>query len=369
VFRDQPWAKYLAVFNLSVGGVLTAAELQPFLETYDSLDDQARAFLLLAAIKTGALPRKEIGDRIGKLGEALDPKQNDYYNSSFRTAAVCLMAAVEANAASEKAAYWAGYLLKNLRPEGRWYSTADTGWCLLSLAAYLKGKEPPAGQTIPCKIHIGAPKPVELAVSAASTDVEIDPYKLLSAGKVAIEATRQGLVNYTLSVVHPDTEKDPAKLSKGFALRKTMENLNGKDEIRIGDIVRITLEVQIDPSIRSQRGYWEYVALEDPVPAGLVPISSELATEGVMRENEKASEQSRWRDGYYDMEPTYREFRDDGVRVFKDRAWAGHYRFTYLARAAAEGDFWMRGSRVSLMYNPDYYGKTVGRRVRVLPAE
>lgn len=368
-FKGESWAKYLALFNLSFGEMLTSSELQPFLENYDSLDDQAKAFLMLAATNVGALPRNEIAERIGKLGQALDPGQHDYYDSSFRTAAVCLMASVEANAAPEKAAYWAGYLLKHLRPEGRWYSTADTGWCLLSLAAYLKGKEPPEGQTIPCRIHVGAQKPIEFAVSAASTDVELDPYKLLAAGKVSVEATRQGLVNYTLSVVYPDVERDPAKLSDGFSLRKTVENLNGREEIRVGDVVRITLEIEVGQSPRGRNGYLEYVALEDPVPAGLVPISSELATEGVMREEAETGEQSPWRDGYYDMEPTYRELRDDGVRVFKDRAWTGSYRFTYLARAVAEGDFWMRGSRISLMYNPDVYGKTVGRRVRILPAE
>jgi len=368
-YKEEAWVKYVALFNLSVKGMLSAEDLRPYLENYDSLDDQAKALLILSAINTAALSRNEIADRIGKLGQALDPQQNDYYNSSFRTAAVCLMAAGEADAAPEKAAYWAGYLLKNIRPEGRWYSTADTGWCLLSLASYLKGKEPPGKQTIPCSVHLGDQKPIELAVSAATTDVELDPYKLLTAGKVSLEATKQGLINYTLSVVYPDTERDPTKLSKGFSLRKTMQNLNGKDEIRVGDIVRVTLEIEVDRSIRTRSGFSEYVALEDPVPAGLVPISSELATEGVMREDAKKGEQGAWRDGYFEMQPTYREFRDDGVRVFKNRIWFGSYRFTYLARAAAVGDFWMRGSRISLMYNPDHYGKTVGRRVQVLPPE
>jgi hypothetical protein len=77
----------------------------------------------------------------------------------------------------------------------------------------------------------------------------------------------------------------------------------------------------------------------------------------------------RWRNGYYEFTPSHIEFRDDGVRVFKDRAWQGHYRYSYLARAVAAGEFWMRGSRVSLMYDPDRFGKTLGKKVKVLPAE
>ncbi|MBI4961782.1 MAG: hypothetical protein HY913_00760 [Desulfomonile tiedjei] len=67
--------------------------------------------------------------------------------------------------------------------------------------------------------------------------------------------------------------------------------------------------------------------------------------------------------------PDFSEFRDDGVRVFKDRAWSGTFQYSYLARAVAEGDFWMRGSRVSLMYDPDVFGRTSGEMVKILPLE
>jgi len=67
--------------------------------------------------------------------------------------------------------------------------------------------------------------------------------------------------------------------------------------------------------------------------------------------------------------PDFSEFRDDGVRVFKDRAWSGTYSYSYLARAVAEGDFWMRGSRIALMYDPDVFGRTPGEMVKILPVE
>jgi hypothetical protein len=103
----------------------------------------------------------------------------------------------------------------------------------------------------------------------------------------------------------------------------------------------------------------------DPVPAGIVPINSELKSEGV---EEKKPKQS-YSEGFSNFTPAYFEFRDDGVRVFKNRAWGGRYRYTYLARAVAEGDFWMRASRISLMYNPEVFGRTKGTRVKILPAK
>ena len=90
-----------------------------------------------------------------------------------------------------------------------------------------------------------------------------------------------------------------------------------------------------------------------------------MKTEGA---EEAAPQQKDYRgDWTEDFTPSYFEFRDDGVRVFKNAAWAGRYKYSYLARAVADGDFWMRGSRISLMYRPEVFGKTAARKVTILP--
>jgi alpha-2-macroglobulin len=208
-----------------------------------------------------------------------------------------------------------------------------------------------------------------MTVSEAAAYLELDPRKLLQKGTIRVESDSKDLLNYALSITYPDVVTDPSQLIAGFTLRKKMENLNGKEEIRLGDVVRVTLEIGITRPEKERRyESFEYLALEDPVPAGLVPINSELKTEGVERQG-STTERDSWRDGFYDFTPTYFEFRDDGVRVFKNRAWSGAYRYSYLTRAVAEGEFWMRGSRVSLMYDPDRFGKTLGKKVTILPVE
>jgi hypothetical protein len=315
------------------------------------------------------LPEKKIVEMLAELNPNPDPGRFDYGNSSFREIAVCLMAAMETGSALEKADTWAGFLVRGIKPDGKWESTADTGWCLLALSRYYEKRE--RGKVTPVKLVIdyGAEKPTEVTLSDAAAFVKIDPRKLLEKGKIRVTADAQDPVNYTLSVTYPDLATDPSDLNKGFILQKRIENLSGREDIRVGDVLRVTLEIGILPrSNESRRFRFEYFALEDPVPAGLVPINSELATEGA--EKQRATEGfDSWRNGYYEFTPTYLEFRDDGVRVFKNYAWQGQYRYSYLARAVAEGEFWMRGSRVSLMYNPDRFGKTLGKKVKVLPAE
>jgi uncharacterized protein YfaS (alpha-2-macroglobulin family) len=368
-FRQEAWTKEFALMNLALNNKLTAAELEPFFKNYESASIQYKALLLLAAAKTGYLPEKKIVEMLYDLDPKPDSEQMDYRRSSFREIAVCLMAAMETGGALEKADAWAGLLLKGLKPDGKWASTADTGWCLLALSKYYEKRGRGKTSSVKLSVDYGADKPLETTASDATASLTLDPRKLLEKGKISVTADSKELVNYTLSITYPDMATEPSDLNRGFTLQKRIENLNGKEEIHVGDIVRVTLDIGILARSDDDRGFrYEYFALEDPVPAGLVPINSELATEGADKQR-SGNRYDRWHNGYYDFTPSYSEFRDDGVRVFKNHAWQGEYRYSYLARAVLAGEFWMRGSRVLQMYNPDRFGKTLGKKMQVLPAE
>jgi len=364
-FQGSQWTRELAVFNLSLAGMISPQELNTFFDNYGSLNDQAKALLIMSAKKTGLLPDAKLKEMVKRMEPRLDANRKDYYDTSFREIAVCLMAAVEIGGSPQKADAWAGYLLRGLQPQGRWVSTADTGWCLLALQQYFRGQPSKASDKTKVKVSYGGHSPTEVSVSDTTAYLELDAGMLLEHGSIRIEADSKRLITYTLNLTYPDLVHAPGHLSRGFTLRKKMENLNGSDEIRLGDVIRMTLEIGlIDPDKSRQRDLFEYLALEDPVPAGIVPINSELKTEGAQEEDPSARTFGSDMD---DFTPTYFEFRDDGVRVFKNSAWSGSFRYSYLARAVAEGEFWMIGSRISLMYDPDCYGRTEGRKVRILP--
>jgi alpha-2-macroglobulin len=362
-----------ALYNLAANKGLTAQELEPYLRGYNSLGEESKALVLLAAKRIGALPASKIVDMANKLHPKTDPSRIDFRHSSFREIALCLLAVSETKASDAAGAALAGELLRGLKPNGIWHSTADTGWCLLALAKYFQGKKAEKPATATVKLRYDGEKPVEIQVSDASALVEVDASKLAKAGGITLESDSKHLMTYTLSVVYPDLVNDPAKLSKGFTLRKRVENLNGKEEIRVGDIVRVTLDVGLyDPTRTSYyHDGFNYLALEDPVPAGLVPINAALKTEGVDKEEASTDSDAEKNSGYSgpDFAPDFSEFRDDGVRVFKDGARSGTFQYSYLARAVAEGEFWMRGSRIALMYDPDVFGRTAGEMVKILPVE
>ncbi len=375
-YHGGEWIRELSLFNLAMNDKLKPDELEKVVSNYDDLSTQGKAFVILAGTRVNKDVNSKKSPVLGKgilkkllmdLKPELDGRgKKSFRYSTYREVAICTLAGIEAGVDPEVLDKWAGYLLKEMKSDGRWLSTADTGWCLLALARYFQTKGTSDESKVVCKIEIPGGETLEKEVGASSLSLKLDPKKLISGEPVNISTNSKKLVNYTLNLKYPDLVNDPDKLKQGFSLRKSIENLNGKDEIRVGDILRITLDFEIDDSLENDRRRVEYVALEDPVPAGITPINRDLKTEGATAAPEEKESRTSWRDPR-NFNPDHSEFLDDRIRIFKDKAWGGFYRYSYLARAVAQGEFWMRGSRISLMYDPDSFGKTTGKMMKILP--
>jgi uncharacterized protein YfaS (alpha-2-macroglobulin family) len=137
-----------------------------------------------------------------------------------------------------------------------------------------------------------------------------------------------------------------------------------------GEIVRVRLRVTV-PSIR------QFVALEDPLPAGLEPIDRRLRTSGslatfpstVAAPRREAPIWHEWLYGAWDngeWSPwEHKELRDDRVLYFARLLWAGSYNASYIARATTSGNFVRPPAHAEEMYNPALQGRSDGGRFTV----
>ena len=97
----------------------------------------------------------------------------------------------------------------------------------------------------------------------------------------------------------------------------------------------------------------QYVLVEDPLPAGLEPIDTSLATS----QKVKAGQKSRvW---------TRVELHDDRVALFATYLRPGTHTFTYLARATTAGVFRVLPAHAEMMYAPEVSGRTDGAMFEV----
>ncbi len=241
--EDEEWADYWAVLNLAYAGDLNREELQPFVNDYAKLKPESKALLLLAAKKTGLFSPKRLADMASNISQKEGATRNSYRDSAFREQAICLMAMLECGASSQKIDSLAGQLLRGIKPDGRWGSTADTGWCLLALSKYYEGKKIQAEAAVAFTVSGIGEQKGEMKGTGPTAYFELDAKKLLSEGRLTLQSDSKQPVNYNLYLVYPKLSYRGDEGPRGFSLSKRIENLNGRQEIAVGDVVRVFLEI------------------------------------------------------------------------------------------------------------------------------
>ncbi len=126
----------------------------------------------------------------------------------------------------------------------------------------------------------------------------------------------------------------------------------------------MTIEFEDKYNNDDQHAILHYLALEDPIPAGFIAVNSSLKNDSLPAseiENEEAY--CGWRAGAYDFYADHQELHNDKLLAFKNRFWSGRFRLVYYLRAVCEGEFAMKPTRISLMYDPEFYGMSNARQI------
>jgi uncharacterized protein YfaS (alpha-2-macroglobulin family) len=93
-----------------------------------------------------------------------------------------------------------------------------------------------------------------------------------------------------------------------------------------------------------------FVAVEDPIPAGIEVINSRFETSSV--QDLSAAGSTGWNPFYHS------EILDDRVLLFADAIQPGIYRYRYLGRATTPGEFVVAPAKAHEMYHPEVFGRT-----------
>jgi uncharacterized protein YfaS (alpha-2-macroglobulin family) len=147
-----------------------------------------------------------------------------------------------------------------------------------------------------------------------------------------------------------------APKSNGFRFSRRFETLEGRslgNEIALGSIVRVRLEVVND-------GSRNYIAVEDLLPAGFEALNTSLLTTESIGEEGESEAARRTR-----RIISYRDFRDHRAAFYADELAAGTFEFVYYARATTAGTFFLPSSLAEAMYDPESFGTTGGGSLTV----
>jgi uncharacterized protein YfaS (alpha-2-macroglobulin family) len=187
-------------------------------------------------------------------------------------------------------------------------------------------------------------------------------------------------VYYAISVDEVPTKPPVTPDMQGIVVERWYERFdNGSPvtAVQEGDLVRVRLRVTV-PFDR------QFVAVEDPLPAGLEPVDLSLNTSAtlgafVTRESDAARERGdrdrdgprwqswlygSWDDGWWSPWD-HKALHDDRVVYFARMLWAGSYTASYVARATTAGTFARPPAHAEEMYNPALQGRSDGGRFGV----
>ena len=156
----------------------------------------------------------------------------------------------------------------------------------------------------------------------------------------------------------------------GIAVERWYERFDAKTPVvgaAEGELVRVRLRVTV-PEDR------QFVAVDDPLPAGLEAVDLSLRTAATVpgpgvatrriEEGEEESFATRWGYGSWDAgwwSPfDHKEIRDDRVVYFATVLWKGTYTVSYVARATTPGVFVRPPAHAEERYNPGVNGRTEG---------
>ena len=112
----------------------------------------------------------------------------------------------------------------------------------------------------------------------------------------------------------------------------------------------------------------DFLALRLPIPAGAEVIDGSLATSQQLPPEEEAEEGEGEADEYEDYSSLpVQQVYDAEVRFFFDRFPRGRETVSFLVRATTPGSFHTPPATAELMYEPEVFGRSAGRIVRIAP--
>lgn len=307
------------------------------------------------------------------------------FNSDTRTTGVVLQALADITPDHPFVGKMAKYLTGVRQGDGQWRTTQEAAWSLIGLTEVLRTKEKDTPD-FKASLTMGTAELMGVAFKGRSmkTEVKAVPMKELLAKsggadqKLTFKKEGAGVLYYSALLKYAQKEMPTKSLDSGLFVQRWFEPYAGggqSTKFFAGDLVRIRVRVA-----SNQERHW--AAFEVPLPAGLEPVDTSLATSAKLgrspdeEQRDVGYENEGGEDGYEgeaeedeNFNPwAYRfwspfnhvEMRDSRVVIFADHLPPGVHVTSFVARATTPGVFVMKPARGELMYEPEVWGRSEG---------
>jgi uncharacterized protein YfaS (alpha-2-macroglobulin family) len=312
------------------------------------------------------------------------------FNSDTRTTGVVLQALTDIAPDHPYVGKLARYLTSAREGNGEWRSTQEAAWSLLGLTEVLRTKERDTPD-FTGSLTLGTASLMEQpfkgrSLAAQQKTVPMKDLLAQAAGsdqKLTFAKEGTGVLYYSALMRYAPRTLPTKSVDHGLFVQRWFEPYEGGGQtlaFTAGELVRVRLRVA-----SNQQRYW--TAFEVPLPAGLEPVDTSLATTaklksapddegpGPVGDEENAGDaeagsadadaaSNPW--AYAFWSPfNHLEYRDSKVIAFADTLPPGVHVVSFVARATTPGTFVLKPAKGTLMYEPEVWGRSEGGSVTV----
>ncbi|MGA9520759.1 MAG: MG2 domain-containing protein [Myxococcaceae bacterium] len=281
------------------------------------------------------------------------------------------------------------HYLTGVRQAGRWRSTQEAAFSLLGLTEVVRVKEKETPDYV-ATVLLGSNPIAKDEFRGRSTAVKTQQVPmsdlLQKTGgedkKLTFKKDGQGVLYYSALLRYAPKKLPMTSLESGLYVQRWFEPYEGGGQATrfyAGDLVRVRVRV----ATNQER---HYAVVEVPLPAGLEPVDTSLATTARQTQSPEAeaseegyeyesaedqvdADQNPW--AYSFWSPfNHVEQRDSRVVLFADHLPPGVHVSSFVARATTPGTFLLKPAKGELMYEPEVFGRSEGGTFEVLiPSE
>ncbi|MGD0841231.1 MAG: MG2 domain-containing protein [Candidatus Acidiferrales bacterium] len=372
----RPDLRAYVVYALEANGAATADDLSAAWNARGSMTTQGLAMVGLAFQASGdSAKAQEMAAKVESLAKV--DSQQAYWPSTYDSflefeiddaaettayAVRLLSVAKPSSALLPKAAFW----LVNNRDGGYfWDSTKETAMVVFGLTEYMKASHE-LNANFRADVYVNGKQVTSRQFTAADAFNPVQPVIYLDASalqsganQIRIHKTGTGRLYWSVSGTYYSSDKylvQNNKLSLNITrdyFKLAPETTNGKivydlnplaGDLQVGDIVAVRITLSGSD--------WNYLLMEDPIPAG-----AEFITNSGLYE---LKQQPSWWQSYYDSE----EFFDDHAAIFQD-SFSGQRQYVYLLKIVNPGKFQVSPAEVQPMYQPSIFATSDAITVEV----
>ncbi len=292
-------------------------------------------------------------------------------HSELRSTAMALWVLLDVEPDHVLVPKMARWLMDARREDGTWGNTQNDAWALLALARYVSVREAETPDFV-AKVLVAGRSLMEATFEGRELEEQtgfVAMSDLLAGGPgdVVFAKDGAGLLYYAASLTYARDKLPTEPIDRGFWVEREYYLMGpggpsplpaGHDlgEVDAGASVLVKLTLVVT-------GKRHFVAVEDPLPAGLEPVNLSFSTASMMEAWQLAEVNGPWW-----SQPFYHtELHDDRVVLFADSLQPGIYSYGYLARATTPGSFVVAPAKAHEMYHPEVFGRTASGAFTVAP--